>query len=135
MRERRGRVGGTAILYFFFFSLYFSLYSTFLLIYLSFFLYIFLRFSFSVQESNKKKLSFISRKFERFLFLYFRFCSPCFSSFLSFYFLHYLFINRVINEIGFNIKLCSKVRIFLYKFWIKDTNSILSRYYSLQILV
>lgn len=135
MRERRGRVGGTAILYFFFFSLYFSLYSTFLLIYLSFFLYIFLRFSFSVQESNKKKLSFISRKFERFLFLYFRFCSPCFSSFLSFYFLHYLFINRVINEIGFNIKLCSKVHIFLYKFWIKDTNSILSRYYSLQILV
>lgn len=135
MRERRGRVGGTAILYFFFFSLYFSLYSTFLLIYLSFFLYIFLRFSFSVQESNKKKLSFISRKFERFLFLYFRFCSPCFSSFLSFYFLHYLFINRVINEIGFNIKLCSKVRIFLYKFWIKDTNSILPRYYSLQILV
>lgn len=116
------------------FSLYISSFILHSYLFISlFFLYIFLRFS--VQESNKKKLSFISRKFERFLFLYFRFCSPCFSSFLSFYFLHYLFINRVINEIGFNIKLCSKVRIFLYKFWIKDTNSILPRYYSLQILV
>lgn len=113
-RTTRTRRWDGHLVFLLFLSIFLPLF--YILTYLSlfFFLYIFLRFS--VQESNKKKLSFISRKFERFLFLYFRFCSPCFSSFLSFYFLHYLFINRVINEIGFNIKLCSKVRIFLYKF-------------------
>lgn len=66
--------------------------SLFLLIYL-FFIYIFLRFSVQQwsNERRKRKLFFVSRKFERFFFLIFH-SSPCFL--LSFHFLCYLFINQ-----------------------------------------
>ena len=103
-RTTRTRRWDGHLVFLLFLSIFLPLF--YILTYLSlFFFYIFsCDFRFQFRRATRKNC------------LSFRFCSPCFSSFLSFYFLHYLFINRVINEIGFNIKLCSKVRIFLYKF-------------------
>lgn len=82
-RTTRTRRWDGHLVFLLFLSIFLPLF--YILTYLSlfFFIYIFLRFSFSVQESNKKKLSFISRKFERFFFfifdfvlLFLRFFSP-----------------------------------------------------------